>query len=506
MHPVSADDQRRRVLAPGRGRPAQRPAPAVTVLSCAVFLALCWVLRGFVTDDAWISVRYAENLATGAGAVWNPGGPRVEGFSNPLLVGLEAAAAVVGWSAVSVARAVGVLSGLACIVLVHRAGQAVVGQPAAVVGAVLTGVSAPFALWAVGGLETTMTAAVLTAAICQLARPDGGRAVLGGALLALLPWLRPEGLVVALALAVLGETPGLRRRGARRASARRLAVVGGLPLLSQAALEVVRLAVYGHLLPNSVLYKAGTGETFAVLQKFLGQSLLVVGLAVVGVLLLRGRPLLLAVPLAVYVVGSLGTLDSVNAFSRFFMPVHPQVALLAGVAVDRVTARLVAGAGRRTAAAAGLAVVVATVASVAPPAGPRDVHRWQQGYTSCRVAARGEVVDWLVTNTPAETTFAISDAGYVPARAGARTAVDNFMLNDPLIQRTGPLTPRQRADVVHERRPDVLILASREPNRFDPLYATDAALRTHPQGGEFSQVHVAGGDPACAYHLMVLVR
>ena len=44
------------------------------------------MLRGFVTDDAWISVRYAENLARGEGPVWNPGGERVEGYSNPALV------------------------------------------------------------------------------------------------------------------------------------------------------------------------------------------------------------------------------------------------------------------------------------------------------------------------------------------------------------------------------------------------------------------------------------
>src|SRR4051794_27685585 len=54
------------------------------------FLALCWLLRQFVTDDAWITARYAENLAAGQGFAWNPGGPRVEGFSNPLLVAAEA--------------------------------------------------------------------------------------------------------------------------------------------------------------------------------------------------------------------------------------------------------------------------------------------------------------------------------------------------------------------------------------------------------------------------------
>jgi hypothetical protein len=35
-------------------------------------------------DDAMISMRYAKNLANGYGLVWNPGGERVEGYSNPL--------------------------------------------------------------------------------------------------------------------------------------------------------------------------------------------------------------------------------------------------------------------------------------------------------------------------------------------------------------------------------------------------------------------------------------
>lgn len=37
-------------------------------------------------DDAMISMRYARNFANGNGLVWNPGGERVEGFSNPLWV------------------------------------------------------------------------------------------------------------------------------------------------------------------------------------------------------------------------------------------------------------------------------------------------------------------------------------------------------------------------------------------------------------------------------------
>lgn len=37
-------------------------------------------------DDAMISMQYARNLAEGHGLVWNAGGERVEGFSNPLWV------------------------------------------------------------------------------------------------------------------------------------------------------------------------------------------------------------------------------------------------------------------------------------------------------------------------------------------------------------------------------------------------------------------------------------
>src|SRR3712207_3034780 len=94
--------------APERRRDGRwSPGWAVVALAAGVHLALCWLFRGFITDDAWISVRYAENLADGNGFVWNPGGPRAEGFSNPLLVALEAVAHAAGWSAPGAARGLG---------------------------------------------------------------------------------------------------------------------------------------------------------------------------------------------------------------------------------------------------------------------------------------------------------------------------------------------------------------------------------------------------------------
>lgn len=476
---------------------------AVVTLAAIVFLALCWRLQGFVTDDAWISVRYAENLAAGDGFGWNPGGPRAEGFSNPLLVLLEAAAALLGWSAIGAARLLGVLSGLACVLLVYFAGRTVVGETSARVAAVLTGFSAPFALWAVGGLETLLVAVTLTAAVLELSRRDGGHAVRAGLLLALLPWLRPEGLVVAGAVVAAGEGVGLLRRRTRAAVVRRLVPLAGLPLLSQLLLEAARWGIYGHLLPNSVLYKSGTGDPLDVLGKFVAQAVLLVVLAVPGVVLARRRQRLLAVPVAVYALGSIGTLDSANGYSRFFLPVWPQLALLAGITVAGLAA---AGSRRPRAAAAALAAVVAAAALTVPPAGISWVHGWQQRYMDCKVTAREDVAAWL-RSTPEGTSFAISDAGLVPARAGGRPVVDNFLLNDPLIQETGPLPFRQRADLVHRRAPDVLVLVSKDPDRFVGGYPTDQAIHDHPRMAAYRLAHVAVGDgSSCRYHLFAFQR
>jgi arabinofuranosyltransferase len=58
--------------------------------SCLFIYRTSFVVNGeryfSLFDDAMISMRYARNLAHGYGLVWNPGGERVEGFTNPLWV------------------------------------------------------------------------------------------------------------------------------------------------------------------------------------------------------------------------------------------------------------------------------------------------------------------------------------------------------------------------------------------------------------------------------------
>ena len=61
-----------------------RPPPIVTgCLAVSLLLLLVHALfYKFLTDDAYISFRYAANLVDGHGLVFNPGFERVEGYTN----------------------------------------------------------------------------------------------------------------------------------------------------------------------------------------------------------------------------------------------------------------------------------------------------------------------------------------------------------------------------------------------------------------------------------------
>ena len=78
-----------------RRSPLSRSAFPLAVTTFLVYAGLFIYRTSFIVggeryfslfDDAMVSMRYARNLADGYGLVWNPGGERVEGFTNPLWV------------------------------------------------------------------------------------------------------------------------------------------------------------------------------------------------------------------------------------------------------------------------------------------------------------------------------------------------------------------------------------------------------------------------------------
>jgi arabinofuranosyltransferase len=480
---------------------------ALLGLAIGVYAACVWQVRRFITDDAYISLRYARNLAEGHGPVWNPGGPPTEGFTNPLLVALEAVAYRLFGAGPGFAQALGVASGLALVVIVWHLGRRVAGRWAANAAAALVAGSPALAYWAVGGLETLpYTLAVVTTALL-LARPDGGPHVAAAAVLATLPWLRAEGLGVAAGLVFFSEIGGLVRGPTRKATIRRLLWLAGVPLLSQLLLQGLRWAWFGHLVPNSVIYKTGTGTFGEVTTKFLVEIAPVAPLAVAGFALLRGRGRLLAAVPVTYAIASLTFRDSVNTYSRLVLAALPPLLLLAASALPGGATMLRETWQRRTVVlAAGTAALMGYQLALAPASLPDAANR-ADGYMACRGVTRQVAGEWLHENTAADATFAMGDAGVTPYEA-RRYHYDLFHLNEASIQETGPLSARERADWAHDRAPNYFVLASRDPEEFRGVYGTDRRVHRHDAFASYQLETVAGPatDIPCDYYLFIYRR
>ena len=123
-------------------------------------------------DDEMVSMRYAKNLAEGHGLVWNPGGERVEGYTNLFWVLYLAVIHLlpVDPSKISVlVQLTGALLLLANLVVVKRiAGELSGGSTFVSLAAVLlTAFYLPLNTWGLQGTEVSALTLLLSLAAYQ---------------------------------------------------------------------------------------------------------------------------------------------------------------------------------------------------------------------------------------------------------------------------------------------------------------------------------------------------
>jgi arabinofuranosyltransferase len=122
-------------------------------------------VAGFPLDDSWIHLHFARNLAEGAGFAYNPGRP-VAGSTAPLWTLLLAAGVLVGGASVATAKVLGAACALGAAVLTRRAAQAWGAPPGvAVVAGVALLWTGPIAWGALSGMEVTLAALLVAAAL-----------------------------------------------------------------------------------------------------------------------------------------------------------------------------------------------------------------------------------------------------------------------------------------------------------------------------------------------------
>ena len=153
----------------------------------------------FVNDDAYISFRYAKNLAEHGQLVFNLG-ERVEGFTNFLWTVMLALAMKVGAPPEDASRVLGIAFGMGGLFVVNRItlrldeGRPRAAHALATVGLALT---AAYACWCTGGLETQLfTLLFLLATSAFLLELDGAPENKSAVWFALAGMTRPEGVLL----------------------------------------------------------------------------------------------------------------------------------------------------------------------------------------------------------------------------------------------------------------------------------------------------------------------
>ncbi len=451
------------------GRPLPRDSHLVVgLLLPLVLLAVCmWRVRAFTVDDAYISFRYARNLANGLGLVFNAG-ERIEGYTNFLFTCLLALAIKVGLDPDRTSKILGGAAALGSVALTYGiASRLRAPRKVPVLATWLLAGSLPTAGWAVFGMETSLFVALLLLGtwlfLRERDRPDAFP--WSGAALAAAGLTRPEAPMFAGLLMLFLAGKAVEKGSKRSLFApivdlfeRRNLVRAALFVGPIAAHVIFRRAYYGTWLPNT--FEAKTGNLhqqieggLRYLKAYPAHAGPVVYVALGGLALAiakRRRDLgaIAAIAIAVLAYVVLVGGDWMPYF-RFLAPFEPFCFLLVDAvarglleewsavedralalrpltpaATFRRAARLVAGG-----AIAAFALFTAWSRGRAFTDGARAIEDERRFWTS----AAGGVAAWFAEHGE-RGTIAVADMGYI-AYATDYPILDLLGLVDPVISR-----------------------------------------------------------------------
>ena len=328
-------------------------AAAAAALLVGIFHAFS---LSFVTDDAFISFRYAKNLVHGLGLVYNPG-ERVEGFTNFLWTVVMAGVIRIGFDPVFVSQILGIFF-FGCTLLTAMMLSWKLWNAEGVSGLAIPLTAAGLAIhhdaciFATGGLETSLFTFLVSLLFifAVLWRTRTGL-IAAGIVAVLLMMTRPDGIVyvvpAAIYLLVTMERP--------------------IRTLTLFILPIIvlflpywfwRAAYYGYFFPNSfyaksiglAYYQQGIVYTFSyfstyyvfglvpLLAFYLAAEKAQSGTTRLGGvqfrhLGVRGRTGFLATLFIVFQIAFVVRIGGDFMFSRFFIPVTPMLFMLCEVLI-----------------------------------------------------------------------------------------------------------------------------------------------------------------------------
>ena len=301
----------------------------------------------FVCDDAYISFRYARNLAEHGQLVYNLAPyERVEGYTNLLWVLLLGLGDVLGLSPERLAPVLTATASLAALLLVALIGNQLRARFGPTPGprarlevvdllAPALLVSVPeFVVWASSGLETSL--AVCLSLLAAWSWLDG-RIELAAGVAAASYLTRPDALVWIASFGIGWLViVGFERRGLAAIPWRRVAIASAVFVLPLIAALVFRRVYYGAWLPNTWAVKQhglALRDTYGLAYlRWWVDRLQLLWLAPL-VLALRPRHLPVVLTIVAQLVWAWSIGGDFMAYGRFLLPATCSLALLISVAV-----------------------------------------------------------------------------------------------------------------------------------------------------------------------------
>jgi arabinofuranosyltransferase len=420
------------------------PWRAAAFLSLALGAAALWAwsVHAVVFDDAYISYRYADNLVSGHGLVYNPG-ERVQGYTNFLWTLIAAAAIAVGQDPLEATRALGVASHVATVAAVAAVACRLWLSTSPLGWALLPSLAvmvAPpsFAAQAGSGLETSFMGLLMAAGGVVLFYGDparrGTRALLA-ALLLVACLTRLDGLAAAgaAAIAIAGSAlaAGATMRTALQRAASLVAPVG----IGVAAFLAASAAYYGDWLPNTYYAKAADvphlREGLAYLDAFVRSEPQSIPLALLAFVPLFARRDERRFRLALYAVVTLFVeLVHIVRFGGDFMEYRLLWQLYGLLALGAVVGLASALEISRPAA---LVAAAAALAFAFQPAVLETAYGMQSLPEMDSYTRTGAVVGRRLAEVlPRDTVLATTLAGTI-AYYSRRTVIDQWGLNDRFV-------------------------------------------------------------------------
>jgi hypothetical protein len=352
------------------------PGPGLTISIAALFVPLVLSILAaldFVKDDAYISFRYAHNLVTGKGFVFNVG-DRLEGITNILWTLVLAPFEAMRADLFQVSEILGTalcFGTIAVLTLIVSSINGARKSYSHVWAGLWIAASSSMGLWSTSGMEQplAMFLPVLSVFLLWTARGRPGRMLASGILMALACMTRPEIHLMGLVTGVTVVGEALLRRRLDRGTL--LWAAGALGLILP--FHLARYLYFGSLVPNTFYVK--TGSSVLLMLKGLdkirdmftfnwtGALVVLAPLAFIDRRHLKEKLVALAIALGfmLYIV-KVGV-DEMR-WHRLYLPALPFLALLAGLGMQNLVDALSGLArSRRVAVAVHVAAWALVVAS-----------------------------------------------------------------------------------------------------------------------------------------------